>query len=306
MSGRLSSDNESPNNESRCPPSCSAMTTPVEYAALKLGFIGAGNMATAMAKGFLKARLVTPDHVMASARTEVTLKKFQESVDAGVVVTKDNVAVAKDADILFLSVKPQFMAGVLEQIRSAIHSSQIIVSIAAGILISHISDALGDKKICRVMPNTPCLVSEGAAAICCNPQVTEEDEKLLIKFFSKIGKCVKVAQEGLIDSVTGLSGSGPAYVLTLIQAMADGGVKMGLPRAAALELAAQTVKGAACMVLETGKHPAQLIDEIMSPAGTTAFGVHALEGSQGFRNSVINAVEAATQRGRDLKECAKK
>lgn len=132
--------------------------------------------------------------------------------------------------------------------------------------------------------------------------MTEEDERLVVKFFSKIGKCLKVPQESLIDSVTGLSGSGPAYVLTMIQAMADGGVKMGLPRATALELAAQTVKGAACLVLETGKHPGQLRDEIMSPAGTTAYGVHALEGSQGFRNSVINAVEAATQRGHALKE----
>jgi len=278
----------------------------VEHPNLTIGFIGAGNMATAMANGFLRARLMLPNQIIASARTEATLKKFRECVDEKVAVTNDNGTVVKSADIIFLSVKPQYLMEVLEGLKDLFRPAQLIVSIVAGILLSQISNVIGEKKICRVMPNTTCLVSEGAAAICCNSQVTEDDERLVIKFFSKIGKCVEVPQESLIASVTGLSGSGPAYVLTMIQAMADGGVKMGLPRATALELAAQTVKGAACLVLETGKHPGQLRDEIMSPGGTTAYGVHALEGSQGFRNSVMNAVEAATNRGHQLTELGKK
>jgi len=268
----------------------------------KLGFLGAGNMATAMAKGFVAAGL-NEHQVMASARTESTLNKFKKAVGDGIFVSTNNLKIAEESDILFLCVKPQYLMEVLREVASGVNlkDNVIIVSVVAGISLTALTSVLGERRLIRVMPNTPCLVLEGASAMCCSSAVTESDEALVKSLFDEIGICVKVPQEHLLEAVSGLSGSGPAYVLTMIQAMADGGVKMGLPRAVALELAAKTVKGAASLVLETGKHPGQLRDEIMSPAGTTAFGVHALEGCQGFRNSVINAVEAAATRAGQLK-----
>ena len=215
------------------------------------------------------------------------------------VVQKGNVEAAREADIVILSVKPQVIERVLVEITSVVDDRKLVISIAAGIVISRIEKALKDgAHVVRVMPNTPALVLAGAAAIAGGKNATSNDLALAQSIFNSVGRAV-IVEEKLMDAVTGLSGSGPAYVFMIIDALSDAGVKAGLPRQLALELAAQTVYGAAKMVLETKEHPGKLRDMVTSPGGTTIEGLHALEKGK-LRATLINAVEAATARSREL------
>jgi len=263
----------------------------------RIGFIGAGNMAEALVRGLLKAKLFQPQDIMASDIKADRLRLFQEAF--GVQTFRENTEVGASADVLLLAVKPQDMGQVLESLASTIDEHKTLISIAAGIPIGFIAERLAkNTRIIRVMPNTPALVLEGAAAIAKGEHATEEDLEMALRIFSAVGKAV-VVEEHLLDAVTGLSASGPAYIAVVIEALADGGVKMGLPRDVALTLAAQTVLGTARMVLEAKNHPAKLKDIVASPGGTTIAGLHALE-RRGLRAALMDAVEAATRRSQEL------
>jgi pyrroline-5-carboxylate reductase len=206
---------------------------------------------------------------------------------------------AKDVDVIILAVKPQQMAAVLSELRPAIKPHHLLISIAAGVRIATLSKGLGENvRIVRVMPNTPCLVGQSASGYCLGPAATAADGVLVGQLLGAVGRAFAV-DEKLLDAVTGLSGSGPAFVYTVIEALSDGGVRMGLPRDVALSLAAQTVLGSAEMVLQTGEHPAVLKDRVTSPGGTTIAGLQALE-TGGLRAALMAAVEAATRRSIEL------
>lgn len=263
----------------------------------RIGFIGAGKMATALAKGFMAAGCCTAAEISASDVYPSAAAQFAESTHAK--VSPDNAGLVTASDILFLSVKPQNMAGVLTELRPLLEDRHLIVSIAAGITLATIEGGLGaGRRVIRVMPNTPCLVNESASGYALGASATPEDERVLQQLLSAVGLAVKVP-EHLLNAVTGLSGSGPAFVYQMIEALSDGGVRVGLPRDVATRLAAQTLLGAAKMVLETGEHPGQLKDAVTSPGGTTIAGLHALE-QGGLRASLMNAVVAATQRAIEL------
>jgi pyrroline-5-carboxylate reductase len=271
------------------------MATELDF--LRIGFIGAGRMATALARGWLSAGLTSAEKIVASDPLSEARKQFTAQTGAEVVDT--NAEVLTHAAIVILSVKPQQMQDVLDDIQNHVTSNHLMVSIAAGVSLKTLSGSLGEEsRIIRVMPNTPCLVGASAAAFSVGGTATEEDSALVERMLSLVGIAVPVA-EHLLDAVTGLSGSGPAFVYQIIEALSDGGVMVGLPRDIALKLATQTVLGAAKMVLETGEHPAALKDAVASPGGTTIAGLHALE-QGGLRSCLINAVEAATRRSREL------
>jgi pyrroline-5-carboxylate reductase len=264
---------------------------------LRFGFIGGGRMASALVKGLLAAGLTKPDRVLASD----VLPAAREALarETGIAVTSANLQVAARSDVLVLAVKPQVMTEVLEELRPAVTEKHLVVSIAAGIRISQLSDWLGhDRRIIRVMPNTPCLVGASASAFSRGPAATAEDAALVQRLLTAVGRAFELP-EHLLDAVTGLSASGPAFVAVMIEALSDGGVRMGLPRDVAMTLAAQTVYGTAKMVLEAGLHPAVLKDMVASPGGTTMAGLHALERG-GVRAALIDTVEAATQRAVEL------
>ena len=264
---------------------------------LRIGFIGAGRMATALARGWLSAGLTSAEKIVASDPLSEARELFASQTGAEVV--DSNAEVMAFAEIVILSVKPQQMQDVLDDIQNHVTTKHLIVSIAAGVPLKTLSDSLGEgSRIIRVMPNAPCLVGASAAAFSVGGAATAEDAALVERMLSLVGIAVPVA-ESLLDAVTGLSGSGPAFVYQIIEALSDGGVRVGLPRDIALKLAAQTVLGAAKMVLETGEHPAALKDAVASPGGTTIAGLHALE-QGGLRGCLINAVEAATIRSREL------
>ena len=259
---------------------------------MKIGIIGGGNMARAIVLGLL-ANKTKPENIFVSDKDE---KKLTELQRFGVKVGANGEAI-KFADVLILAVKPNIFPAVLPECKNY---TGLIISIAAGISTDYIKSFLGDSaRVVRVMPNTPALVSAGMTAVCKNG-ATEEDISVTLKIFSSLGETVAL-DEDYIDAVVGVSGSGPAYVFTLIEAMADGGVLKGLTRSDAIKLAAQTVLGSAKMVLETGNHPAELRDAVCSPGGTTIEGVAELEKS-GFRNAVISAVSACTEKSRLLKK----
>ncbi len=265
--------------------------------AKRLAFVGGGNMAEALLRGLLAAKLVAPEDVVVSDIREDRLAFLEQTYHVQTVA--DNAASAKQAEIVLLAVKPQVLAGALEGLREAITEDKLVISIVGGISTSFISERFGHPvRVVRVMPNAPALVLEGMSALAPGTYATAEDLRTASRLFEAVGKVV-VLDEALLDAVTGLSGSGPAYIFLVIEALADGGVKMGLPREVALALAAQTVRGAARMVLETGKHPGQLKDMVASPAGTTIAGLHALE-QAGLRAAFMNAVEAATRRSHEL------
>jgi pyrroline-5-carboxylate reductase len=261
------------------------------------GFIGAGKMATALIQGILRAGLSGIEAIVASDPLESARKHL--AAETGVTLFGENQPVVDQSDILVLAVKPQSMAQVLGEIRPLVGSRHLIVSIAAGISIARLVEGLGaERRIVRVMPNTPALLGEGASAYALGPSVSVDDESLVRAFLGSVGRSVLVP-ENLLDAVTGLSGSGPAFVYVMIEALSDGGVRMGLPRDIATMLAAQTVLGAARMVLETGLHPGILKDQVTSPGGTTIAGLQVLERA-GVRGALIDTVEAATQRSAEL------
>jgi pyrroline-5-carboxylate reductase len=264
---------------------------------LAVGFLGAGQMATTLAVGWTKAGLLDVGRSRAADPYPEARVKFEKAT--GISTHDANTAVAATSEVLVLAVKPQVMSAVLAELRPVLTPLHLVISIAAGLTLETLAEGLGgDVRLVRVMPNTPCLVGASAAGYSPFATATAADVELVGELFGAVGKAFRVA-EPLLDAVTGLSGSGPAYVYVMIEALADGGVKCGLPRGVAQALAAQTVLGAAKMVLETGHHPGALKDAVASPGGTTIAGLHALERA-GFRAALMDAVEAATNRAQEL------
>ncbi len=263
----------------------------------RIGFLGAGQMASALGQGLVKTGIIAPEMIMASDPVAEARERFSRLTGARCV--ESNLEVARNQDVLVLAVKPQHMPAVLQQVRGHLRQGALVVSIAAGIRIGTIQEGIGpDVRVVRVIPNTPCLVGKGASAYALGPTATADDARLVSQLLGAVGRAWEV-EERLLDAVTGLSGSGPAYVFLMIEALSDGGVRMGLPRSVATALAAQTVLGAAEMVLTTGDHPAVLKDRVASPGGTTIAGLAALE-SGAVRAALIAAVEAAARRSAEL------
>jgi pyrroline-5-carboxylate reductase len=262
-----------------------------------LGFLGAGKMATALAQGFIRAGLFAADRVMASDPSESARSSFAK--ETGAATARLNEEVLGFAQILMLAVKPDQVAGVLAEIRNHFLPQHLLMSIAAGIPLSKLESALGENpRVIRVMPNTPALVGASATAFALGKGALAQDGELAHRLFAAVGVAFQV-KESLLDAVTGLSGSGPAYVYLIIEALSDGGVAAGLPREVATKLAAQTVFGGAKMVLETGLHPGALKDLVASPGGTTIEGLHELE-KGGLRGTLLTAVRAASEKSRRL------
>ncbi len=263
----------------------------------KVGFIGAGNMGEALIKGLVAANLVRPEAIYASDVRLERLKALDQQY--GIQLLADNAELVRQVDIVILAVKPQIMAPALRQIASAVTKKKLLISIAAGVSTTTIRAALGkEARLIRVMPNTPALVLEGVTAVAKAEGLEPGDLDTAGEIFSAVGRVV-VLDEELMDAVTGLSGSGPAYVAVVIESLADGGVKMGLDRITAMTLATQTVLGAARLMIETGMHPGALKDMVSSPGGTSIAGIAALE-EGGIRATFIKAVERATLRSREL------
>jgi len=261
-----------------------------------IAMIGSGQMGEALIGGWLAAKTVPPEALVATdasaERRDLVKRRF------GVRTGTDNRDAASRADVVVLAVKPQILDGVMKELSPAL-AGKLVLSIAAGVTIAHLARlAPKGARFVRVMPNTPVLVREGVSALSFGDGVSAQDQQLARRLFEAVGRAV-VVEEKLMDAVTGLSGSGPAYVFMAIEALADGGVKMGLPRTVADLLAAQTVLGAARMVLETGEHPAKLKDRVASPGGTTIAGLHRLE-QGGLRAALMAAVEAAAKRSEEL------
>ena len=263
---------------------------------MKLGFIGAGNMAQAIIGGVLKAGLIPKEEIIAADVMAETAEKVREKF--GIQTTTENKEVAK-AEIIFLAIKPVFCEGAIKSIRDEVKDDQVIVSIVAGKTLEFLMDTFGGKKkIVRTMPNTPALVGEGITAACPNEHVTEEELRSVCEILSSFGKA-EVVTEHLMDAVVAVSGSSPAYVFMMIEAMADAAVAEGMPRVQAYQFAAQSVLGSAKMVLETGKHPGELKDMVCSPAGTTIDAVKVLE-EKGFRSALMEAMHACAEKNRKL------
>ena len=261
------------------------------------GFIGSGKMATALIRGMLRSGVAGAATIAASDPLESARAAL--AADTGIRVFEANLPVVERSDVLVLAVKPQTMPQVLTQLRPLVGPRHLVVSIAAGVSIASLLEGLGpDRRIVRAMPNTPALLGEGASAYALGSGVAVADEAVVKAFLGSVGRAVRVP-ETMLDAVTGLSGSGPAFVYLMIEALSDGGVRVGLPRDIATMLAAQTVLGSARMVLETGLHPGVLKDQVTSPGGTTIAGLHALERG-GVRGALIDAVEAATRRSAEL------
>jgi len=263
----------------------------------KVGFLGAGNMGEAIIKGLLQAGLVPASSIAATDARPDRLEQMTKQY--GIRAAASNTTLVAEADLVILAVKPQIMGAVLKEIAGAVDRSKLLISVAAGVPVASLRDGLGrPARLIRVMPNTPALVLEGATAIARADGLEAGDLETAQELFGAVGRVV-VLDEDALDAVTGLSGSGPAYVAIVIESLADGGVKMGLDRATAMILAAQTVLGSAKLIIETGTHPGQLKDMVSSPGGTTIAGIAALE-EGGVRRTFISAVERATQRSREL------
>lgn len=262
----------------------------------KIGFIGGGAIAEALLRGMLSADLVMPSQLSVSDINTERLNYLKSTF--GVSTTTVSQDTAKQSDMLFLTIKPQVIDAVIDTIAPVVTKSTVLVSVAAGITIATLQDRMPNVPIIRVMPNTPVAVGEGMSAMALGKYVTNELSDSVAQVFSSVGKVVTVS-ENTMDAVTGLSGSGPSYAFVLIDALADAGVRVGLSRQTAILLAAQTLMGAAKMVLETGEHPAKLRDMVTSPGGTSITGVHVLE-QNGVRAALIDAVVAATDRSREM------
>lgn len=263
----------------------------------RIGFIGGGNMGEALIKGLIGASITTPDQIrvfdVVKARTEYLRTQYRIHCCTSIA------DLAEECSTIILAVKPQNMAGVLDELRKHASHTPLVISIAAGVPLSTLIAGLPEgTPVVRVMPNTPALVLQGASALSRSPHVTDEKMKEALALFQAVGTAIEV-EEKWMDAVTGLSGSGPAYFLMLMEAFMDAGVLMGIPRPIARELVVQTALGTALMARETGKHPAELKDMITSPGGTTIRGLEVLE-ERGVRGALMRAVEAATLRSEEL------
>lgn len=253
-------------------------------------------MAQAMSRGFISKGVVNPHKIMASDTVPQMLDCIKEQ---GVRISRSNLEIVENSDLIIIAVKPHVVSPILQEVSSKVTREKLFLSIAAGVTLETLEKNLPSQtRVIRAMPNTPALVQTGATVIAPGSSVLQGDRELIQGLFRTIGIC-EVGTEEQLDAVTGLSGSGPAYGFLAIESLADGGVKMGLPRDLAQKLAAQTLLGAAKMVLESGKHPGQLKDEVCSPGGTTIAAIHKLE-ETGFRSSLITAVETATNRAKEL------
>jgi pyrroline-5-carboxylate reductase len=265
---------------------------------MKLGFIGAGKMGSALLGGALRTNFCRPEEVLVH---DVHAPSVQEASTRwpGIRSAASNREIFAESDLILVCVKPQDVRATLAEAASEAND-RLVISIAAGIALEQLESWSENRhRVVRVMPNTPALVGQGASAFALGLRATEADSDTVTALFGGIGVATRVKEEQL-DAVTGLSGSGPAYIYTIIEALSDGGVREGLPRALSLQLAAQTVAGAAAMVLQTGEHPAALRDQVTSPGGTTIAGLAKLE-EKGLRSALIEAVRAATQRSKELR-----
>ena len=265
---------------------------------IKLGFIGLGNIASAIIGGILKKELVSAQDICGSDKSRAGCEKATEQF--GITACADNKKVAAEADILFFAVKPIFLPEVMEEIKDVLREDTLIVSIVAGKSIAFMEEGLGGKarKIVRCMPNTPALVGEGCTGVCANENVSALEMEKVLALLGSFGVAQEVP-ERLMDAVVGVSGSSPAYVFMFIEAMADAAVAAGMPRSQAYTFAAQAVLGSAKMVLETGKHPGELKDMVCSPGGTTIEAVKVLE-NKGFRAAVMEAMDACVEKSKNL------
>ena len=264
---------------------------------MKIGFIGLGNMASAMIAGMLEKGIAKPEDITGSDKFEEARKRAGERF--GIHIAEDNKQVAAGSDVLILAVKPQMLSEVTAEIPDSIQNDTLIISIIAGRSLAQLEDAFGKSaKIVRCMPNTPAMVGAGCSGVCRNESVSEEEMKQCLALLSSFGIAEEVPEK-LMDAVVGVSGSSPAYVFMFIEAMADGAVKAGMPRTQAYRFAAQAVMGSAKLMLETGKHPGELKDMVCSPAGTTIEAVQVLE-EMGFRSAVMDAVEACVEKSRNM------
>lgn len=263
---------------------------------MRIGFIGNGNMGTAIMGGIISKGVAEPGDVVVS---DINVDGLRESHEKYGVGTATDNKTAAAADIVFLAVKPNVVYKVIDGIKDAVNENTLIVSIAAGQSISRLEEAFGKKiKLVRVMPNTPALVGEAMSGIAVNENVTENEKETVLKIFNSLGRG-EIIEEYMMDAVTAVSGSSPAYVFMFIEAMADAAVRCGLPRAKAYTFAAQAVLGSAKMVLETGKHPGELKDMVCSPAGTTIDAVAVLE-EEGFRSAVMKAMQACAEKSKSM------
>lgn len=263
----------------------------------KIGMLGAGNMAGALIRGLLASKTLRPEQIRASDLRSEHLAELEKNY--GIKTHSDNSELLAWANVVVLAVKPQVIDRVLDQVASDINSDTLVISIAAGVPLRAIEARLPDGiRVLRAMPNTAAMALAGATGIAPGSRATDQDLQFAKALFDATGRSV-VLDESLLDAVTGLSGSGPAYIMLIIDALADGGVKVGLHRETALMLAAQTVYGSAKLLLETGEHPGRLKDMVTSPGGTSIAGLHTLE-SGGLRHTLINAVEVATRRATEL------
>jgi len=265
---------------------------------MQLGIIGCGQMGEALLRGMLEAKLVAPERVLASDPSKERMKMIVQRY--GIGVARDNRAVATGGvDILLLAVKPQVVNELFAELRDAVPDRTLVISIITGVRLVRLESELGKRaRVVRAVPNTPVLVGSGMTAVAGGTHVSADDLRAAVDLFKAVGTAL-VVEERQLNAVTGLSGSGPAYAFVMIEALADGGVKAGLSRDVALQLAARTLLGAAQLLLQTGEHPALLKDRVASPGGTTIAGLRELE-SGGVRAALINAVEAATRRAAEL------
>ena len=271
----------------------------MKQGSMKLGFIGTGNMAGAIMGGIIKNQIFRPEEIIGADISPAGRERVKETY--GINVTADNREAAKKAEVLILSVKPQYYAEAIAEIRDCVSDDQLIITIAPGKTLAWLEEQFGKPvKIVRTMPNTPALVGEGMTAACVNPYVTEEEKAYALKILESFGK-VEIVPEHLIDAVVAVSGSSPAYVFMFIEAMADAAVADGMPRAQAYKFAAQSVLGAAKMVLATGQHPGELKGAVCSPGGTTIEGVAALE-EAGLRRAVIAGQRACVKKSKEMSE----
>ena len=262
-----------------------------------IGFIGCGNMGSAMVGGLIESGFTNPNNIIVSTRTEESAKRLKDKYKVN--VTTDNDEVVKNSDIVFLAVKPNMYSKVITELKSDYLKEKLIITIAAGITIDYMEKLLGKHaRIIRTMPNTPALVGEGMSAICANSNVSHEELKLVLDMYNSFGECVEIEEKDFHGFIA-LCGSSPAYVFLFIEAMADAAVKIGIPRSKAYKMAAQSVLGSSKMVLETGKHPGELKDMVCSPGGTTIDAVLELE-KQGFRNSVIEAMIKCAEKSKSM------